>query len=331
MQPIIFHSEYRDTVFIGNPVTGRVNHDRLEQHGSTYKAIEQPDFLSCDDGWFRPVDIKLGPDGALYIADFYNCIIGHYEVPLTHPRRDRSLGRIWRVVYTGTEQSPGKPLRPMPDLTRLRHAWLVDLLDDPNLTVRIMASEQLAAQLSVPEIVDCCPLRVLVATVSDERTATRKAHALWLVERARTGGLTGDFVELLAADPSRLVRIHLIKRAGGTPGLERLVGGSLQTGAGQAPRLADPFVRRAAADAARQAPACGKRRTAPNFVGRNAARRYSPESHDADGAARSTFATGYVSTGRRPVVDPPGLRGARGRREPGRPQCRIGSVFAGVL
>jgi len=127
-----FPAEYRDTVFIGNPVTGRINRDRLEPHGSTYKAIELPDFISCDDPWFRPVDIKLGPDGALYIADFYNCIIGHYEVPLKHPRRDRSYGRIWRVVYTGAgvapkteiaaKDQPVVPLTPMPDLTRLQPA-----------------------------------------------------------------------------------------------------------------------------------------------------------------------------------------------------------------
>ena len=54
-----------------------------------------------EDPWFRPVDIKLGPDGALYVADFYNKIIGHYEVDLKHPGRDKDRGRIWRIVYTG--------------------------------------------------------------------------------------------------------------------------------------------------------------------------------------------------------------------------------------
>ena len=49
------------------------------------------------------MDVKLGPDGALYVADFYNRIIGHYEVPLTHPGRDRDRGRIWRIVYTGKD------------------------------------------------------------------------------------------------------------------------------------------------------------------------------------------------------------------------------------
>ena len=177
-----FPAEYRNTVFIGNPVTGKINHDHFEQHGSSYKAIEQPDFIACDDPWFRPVDIKLGPDGALYIADFYNCIIGHYEVPLTHPRRDRSLGRIWRVVYTGTEQAPATPPRPMPDLTELRANWLVDLLDDPNLTVRVLASERLTSVLGTGASVAQSNLDLLNAalatTATDEAVATRKAHAL---------------------------------------------------------------------------------------------------------------------------------------------------------
>jgi len=241
-----FPAEYRDTVFIGNPVTGRVNHDRLEPHGSTYKAIEQPDFLTCDDGWFRPVDIKLGPDGAMYIADFYNCIIGHYEVPLTHPRRDRSLGRIWRVVYTGTEHATAKPLQPMPDLTRLRSSWLIDLLDSPNLTVRVLASEQLADQLASPGVLD--QLQPLLAhDATDEVAATRQAHALWLVERGAAGGLSRETVERLSNASSRLVRVHLVKALAERPawdesqGLFQLVRGKL--------RDPDAFVRRAAADA----------------------------------------------------------------------------------
>ena len=95
-----FPPEYRDTIFIGNPVTGRVNHDRLDAHGSTYEAVEQPDFITCDDPWFRPVDLQLGPDGALYVADFYNCIIGHYEVPLEHPRpRPRAGPHLARGLH----------------------------------------------------------------------------------------------------------------------------------------------------------------------------------------------------------------------------------------
>ncbi len=96
-----FPKEYLDRVMVGNVVTSRINQDTIEWHGSTPKAIEQPDFLVSDDPWFRPVDLEIGPDGALYVADFYNRIIGHYEVPLTHPGRDRERGRIWRIYYRG--------------------------------------------------------------------------------------------------------------------------------------------------------------------------------------------------------------------------------------
>jgi len=98
-----FPEEYRGDFYSGNVMTSRINRNKPEYHGSTIKAIEQPDFLSTGDPWFRPVDIQIGPDGAMYIADFYNRIIGHYEVPLPHPGRDRTSGRIWRVVYRGDD------------------------------------------------------------------------------------------------------------------------------------------------------------------------------------------------------------------------------------
>src|SRR5437899_6418699 len=96
-----FPEEYRGDFYSGNVMTSRINRNKPEYHGSTIRAIEQPDFLTTSDPWFRPVDIHIGPDGALYILDFYNRIIGHYEVPLPHPGRDRTSGRIWRVVYKG--------------------------------------------------------------------------------------------------------------------------------------------------------------------------------------------------------------------------------------
>ena len=94
----VWGPEWDDHTFVGNVVTSKVNHDHVTFTGSTPKANEQPDFLTSDDPWFRPVDLQLGPDNALYIADFYNKIIGHYEVPLDHPGRDKKRGRIWRVV-----------------------------------------------------------------------------------------------------------------------------------------------------------------------------------------------------------------------------------------
>lgn len=132
-----YPEEYRGNLFNGNPVTQRINRARLEWTGSTPKATRIDDFLSCDDPWFRPVQVKLGPDGALYIADFYNPIIGHYEVPLADPRRDRTHGRIWRVVYRGNTEAA-------PDLTKMDVSTLVDQLGHPNLEVRRLAVNELA-------------------------------------------------------------------------------------------------------------------------------------------------------------------------------------------
>ncbi len=137
-----FPEEFRGNLFNGNPVTRRINRDKLEWQGSTPKAIRQPDFLTCDDPWFRPVQVKLGPDGALYIADFFNPIIGHYEFPLADPRRDHAHGRIWRIVYRG-----GNTVPPIPDLSTFGAAELVEKLADPNLTVRTLATNELVDRL----------------------------------------------------------------------------------------------------------------------------------------------------------------------------------------
>ena len=138
--------EFRGNTFNGNVVTRRINRDKLEWHGSSPKAIRQPDFLVSDDKWFRPVNIKLGPDGALWIADFYNPIIGHYEVPLTNPHRDHAHGRIWRVVYVGQktqDSAPATVLAPPPNLANLDAAALVSTLAAPNLELRRLATNEL--------------------------------------------------------------------------------------------------------------------------------------------------------------------------------------------
>ena len=133
-----FPKEYRGQFFSGNVMTSRINRNKPEYHGSTIKAIEQPDFLSTSDPWFRPVDIHIGPDGAMYILDFYNRIIGHYEVPLPHPGRDRTSGRIWRVAYKGNAEGTKPAGKPGSiDLTKMSVKELIGQLDQPNLEQRL--------------------------------------------------------------------------------------------------------------------------------------------------------------------------------------------------
>ena len=246
-----FPEAYRDTVFIGNVVTNRINHDKLVWTGSTPKAIEQPDFLVSDDPWFRPVDIELGPDGALYVADFYNRIIGHYEVPLTHPGRDRERGRIWRIVYKGAGAKAGPrdeftypgidPERaggPMP-----RH--LLDELGHPNPAVRTRAANWLVAASvnPLPELDDV--VRDGPRSVYSPRPGNvwRRVQALWVLQRL--GKLADETLSLAAADTERALRVHAMRVLAERPALDGPLGDLTR----KALKDDDPFVQRCAAEA----------------------------------------------------------------------------------
>ncbi len=201
---------FRGCAFIGDVVTNRVNQFRLTWHGSTPKAgLER--FLQCDDPWFRPVDVKLGPDGCMYVADFYNRLIGHYEVPLNHPGRDRDKGRIWRIVYRGPD-GKGGPKR-YQDLTKLDAAGLLKELDNPNLAVRLQAADVMSA--------DAAALRETLAKGS----ALQRVHALWVLQRH--GLLDAGTLANVSRDKEVIVRIHaqrvLSERATPTPVEHRVV------------------------------------------------------------------------------------------------------------
>ncbi len=74
---------------------------KISTDGSGHRGDLLPPLFRTNHQSFRPVDIQTGPDGALYVADWYNPIIGHYQASLRHPDRDKTHGRIWRVTAKG--------------------------------------------------------------------------------------------------------------------------------------------------------------------------------------------------------------------------------------
>jgi putative heme-binding domain-containing protein len=191
---------FRGNLFVGNVVTNRINRDRLERHGSTYKGIEMPDFVKCDDPWFRPVDIKLGPDGCLYVADFYTRIIGHYEVPLNHPARDFDKGRIWRIVYRGPDGKGGP--QPFRDLLKMSVAELVKELNSPNLEVRLHATHEIVARGKALNEQG----EALVREAALKGSPYEKVHGLWALHRLSR--LDDPTLAAAAHDAEPTVRTH---------------------------------------------------------------------------------------------------------------------------
>ena len=74
---------------------------RFEDEGSGFKTTQLPKLVISKDTSFRPVDVSVGPDGAMYLCDWFNPVIGHYQASYADPRRDRSHGRIWRITAKG--------------------------------------------------------------------------------------------------------------------------------------------------------------------------------------------------------------------------------------
>jgi hypothetical protein len=76
---------------------------RVKEDGSGFHADPVEPLLKSSDPSFRPVDLEFGPDGALYVVDWYNPLVGHMQHSLRDPKRDKSHGRIWRITYKGRD------------------------------------------------------------------------------------------------------------------------------------------------------------------------------------------------------------------------------------
>lgn len=121
--------------FVGVNSLGNTIHSlQATPQGSTFTSKEDPRPLSTKDKWFRPIHCTVGPDGAVYIADFYDARITHVD-----PRDnwDRSNGRVYRLRATD-----GKPA--VRDLTKLSRKDLLRTLSDPNQWARRTAQRLLS-------------------------------------------------------------------------------------------------------------------------------------------------------------------------------------------
>ena len=115
---------------------------RAEDDGSGYKTTRLPELITSTRREFRPVDIRVGPDGGLYLCDWYNEIVGHYQTSYRDPRRDQRHGRIWRIT------SKSRALVKQPDLASMNAVQLVGQLRSEERWTRYQAKRLLFARPS---------------------------------------------------------------------------------------------------------------------------------------------------------------------------------------
>ncbi len=147
----------------------RVVRFKLEEDGAGYVTREMPDLIRSTDVTFRPIDVKIGPDGALYIADWSNPIIQHGEVDFRDKRRDKTSGRIWRVTHKGGPVDISLNYQFMP-------TWqLLEKVNSPNAEIRKIVLRVLSER---PEEM----AKALPKWLPSQKTEIERLRALWIYQ-----------------------------------------------------------------------------------------------------------------------------------------------------
>jgi putative membrane-bound dehydrogenase-like protein len=235
----LFGSGYRGNSFVSEPVHNLIHREIVWQDGLLVKSRRADDehrmeFIASSDNWFRPAMLRVGPDGAMWIADMYRQVIEHPEwIPKDVQKKldlraGHDKGRLYRVYPAA------KKLREIPNLTKLDTAGLVAALDAPgswqrDMVQQLVIERQDKAAVPLLETMAAKSLRalarmqalctldglnslqptVLIAAMDDVQPGVRM-HAVRLAEKRF--GESADLAKAaltLAKDPDPIVRMQL--------------------------------------------------------------------------------------------------------------------------
>ena len=164
----------------GNMITNDFRANRVcrfvvSEDRSGFASRQEVELIKTRHVAFRPIDVKMGPDGAIYIADWYNPIIQHGEVDFRDPRRDHTHGRIWRIT------AKGRPLLKMPRLIGASIDELLEHLRAPEGWVRLWAKRMLKKKPAA-EVVQALSAWVSRLDPQDVEFERLRVEALWVYE-----------------------------------------------------------------------------------------------------------------------------------------------------
>lgn len=196
-----YPAKYREKLYMGNIHGGCLNCDRVRPAGSTYFGEPEPDFLTANDVWFMPVVQKTGPDGCLYVLDWYDRYHCYQDANRDPAGIDRGHGRLYRVRYKDTPRRVGF------DLAKSTDEQLVKLLASGNIYDRETA-QRLLQERNSPDLV-----AKLGEVVFDEKIPKKtRLHALY--SAVGGGKLPEAWHEKLLADPVAVFRAWGVRAAG---------------------------------------------------------------------------------------------------------------------
>ncbi|MDO6518750.1 PVC-type heme-binding CxxCH protein [Zobellia uliginosa] len=199
-------SYFNKVAFVCEPTGGIVHMAKIHQEGAGYVETDGGNLLASSDEWVSPVEAKVGPDGAVWVLDWYNFIIQHNPTPnierggydavngkgnaYENPLRDKSRGRIYRVV--SKMNGPGQKM----DLDSTDPKALVKALSHSNMFWR-MTAQRLLVERGKRDVVK--PLAKLVAKnkVDELNMNPAALHALWTLEGLGALEATPELYELV--------------------------------------------------------------------------------------------------------------------------------------
>ncbi|MEP7258729.1 MAG: PVC-type heme-binding CxxCH protein, partial [Flavitalea sp.] len=201
----------RQVTFIAEPVSNLVHVDILRDSGASFVAsriLPNKEFLSSTDAWSRPVNLYVGPDGALYVLDYYRMVIESPEwmseeaIAAGGLYNGSDKGRIYRITPTGAKKASWTKGIP---LGNAGNQELVENLANPNIWWRINAQRLLVdrSDKSVTPLLE----KMLDSTTS----AMARLHALWTLEGI--GELKPSMIEKALKDSAAGLRENAIKLA----------------------------------------------------------------------------------------------------------------------